>query len=139
MPRRTALARPQGSPDAAQLTPKQRAFLEAYSSGTLTAEKAAIAAGYSERSARNEGPRLLRNPLIQQLLYEHVTSKLGTQAVKAAAVVERLMTSARSEYVQLEAAKDWLDRAGFKPADKVDHRLGAGIEVTLNLGGGVEN
>ncbi len=45
-----------------------------------------------------------------------------------------LMTDARSDYVKLEAAKDVLDRAGFKPIDKHTHFHAGEVTITIDLG-----
>ena len=45
----------------------------------------------------------------------------------------QLSSSAKSEYVQLEASKDILDRAGYKPIDKSMHLVSGGINVSIDL------
>jgi hypothetical protein len=45
----------------------------------------------------------------------------------------RLASGAKSEYVQLEASKDILDRAGFKPVDKSMHLHAGEIKVSIDL------
>ena len=56
--------------------------------------------------------------------------------------------SARSDYVRLEAAKDLLDRAGFKPPDKQLVKLSGDLSVSFDIApqpidvterGGLEN
>ena len=37
------------------------------------------------------------------------------------------------EYVQLEASKDLLDRAGYKAVDKVMHSVAGNIKVSIDL------
>ena len=44
------------------------------------------------------------------------------------------MTDARSDYVKLEAAKDVLDRAGFKPVDKRAHFYTGEVTIKIDLG-----
>ena len=57
-----------------KLTVKQQAFVEAYA-GNATA--AAWAAGYSERSARSQGQRLLTNDDIQDAIKARETQRLA--------------------------------------------------------------
>ena len=51
-------------------------------------------------------------------MMQRVSEQLGMNATVAAAKVLKLASGAKSEYVQLEASKDILDRAGFKPIDR---------------------
>jgi phage terminase small subunit len=99
------------------------------------AAAAAVTAGYSERSADNIAHVLMRKPTVYQELMRQLPNAIGLNAVPALAVVSRLMSSAKSDYVKLEAAKDLLDRAGFSPPQRVDHRLDTQLTVSLNLGG----
>jgi hypothetical protein len=46
----------------------------------------------------------------------------------------QLSESAKSEYVQLEASKDILDRAGYKAPDKHMHLHAGDIKVSIDLG-----
>jgi hypothetical protein len=55
-------------------------------------------------------------------------------ATLAAAKVMTLAQGAKSEYVQLEAAKDILDRAGFKPIDRAQVQIAGDIKVSIDLG-----
>ena len=44
-----------------------------------------------------------------------------------------MASSAKSEYVQLEASKDILDRAGFKPVEKNMTLVQGNISVNIDL------
>lgn len=57
-----------------KLTARQQAFVEAYA-GNATA--AALAAGYSERSARSQGQRLLTNDDIQDAIKAREAQRLA--------------------------------------------------------------
>ena len=48
--------------------------------------------------------------------------------------IMKLATGAKSEYVKLEAAKDILDRAGFKPVDRSQVQVAGDIRVSIDLG-----
>jgi hypothetical protein len=57
----------------------------------------------------------------------------GIHAVRALGRVAELSSGAKSEYVQLEASKDLLDRAGFKPIDRSQVQIAGDIQVTIDL------
>ena len=54
-------------------------------------------------------------------------------AAKALGRVVQLSSGAKSEYVQLEASKDLLDRAGFKPIDRSQVQVAGDIKVSIDL------
>mgnify|MGYP003115360749 FL=1 len=58
---------------------------------------------------------------------------MGLNATVALNRVMNLASGAKSEYVQLEAAKDILDRAGFKSPDKHMHLHAGEIKVSIDL------
>src|SRR6187401_3150605 len=125
-----------GRPQSARaLSSRQSKFVDGYMQNGGRAVAAAVTAGYSEKSADNIAYRLLRNPTVYQELMRQLPNAIGLNAVPALAVVSRLMSAAKSDYVKLEAAKDLLDRAGFSPPQRVDHRLDTQLTVSLNLGG----
>jgi hypothetical protein len=129
---------------ARELTDKQAAFVKEYVGNGGNGQAAAIAAGYSKQSANSIAVQLKRNPLIQQAVQKELVTQMGYAAVPALARIVQLVDGARSDYVRLEAAKDLLNRSGFQAPTRVDHRLDAGLSVTLSLGkatqtgGGVE-
>ena len=65
-----------------------------------------------------------------------VRQSIGLNATIASRKVLDLASSAKSEYVQLEASKDILDRAGFKAPDKQMHLHAGEIRVSIDLGEG---
>jgi hypothetical protein len=67
-------------------------------------------------------------------MMQRINEQLGMNATVAAARVMNLATGARSEYVQLEASKDILDRAGFKPIDRSQVQVAGDIRVSIDLG-----
>lgn len=124
------------TPAAKRLTPKQMKFIEAYALGGGNGTAAAILAGYAESAASGAAARMLRNPLIQQEIMKQTLQVIGLAAVPALATVKRLSVTARSEYVQLEASKDLLDRAGFKAPDKAVVQLDAALSVRFDIAEG---
>jgi hypothetical protein len=91
-------------------------------------------AGYAEgESGRVSASRALRLPHVQQYMMQSVKDTLSIHATNACSRLVTLSSSARSEYVQLEASKDILDRAGFKAPDKVAHLHAGEIKVSIDL------
>mgnify|MGYP002620361648 CR=1 FL=1 len=118
-----------------KLTPKQTALVDTLVATGCSLRDAATQAGYAEgESGRVSASRTIRLPHVQQYMMQRVTEQLGLNATSAAAKVMQLATGARSEHVQLEAAKDILDRAGFKPIDRAQVQVAGDIKVSIDLG-----
>jgi phage terminase small subunit len=118
-----------------KLTPKQRALVEAYvaNGGNLT--KAAEEAGYAEgNSGRVTAWKAMKTSHVQQYLMQQTAEVFSMHAAMAVGKVAGLAKGAKSEYVQLEAAKDLLDRAGFKPIDRSQIQVAGDIKVSIDLG-----
>lgn len=118
-----------------KLTAKQTALVDTLVATGCSLRDAATQAGYAEgESGRVSASRTIRLPHVQQYMMQRVTEQLGLNATSAAAKVMQLATGARSEHVQLEAAKDILDRAGFKPIDRAQVQVAGDIKVSIDLG-----
>jgi hypothetical protein len=63
-----------------------------------------------------------------------MNEEFGVSATAAMNTVRRLSQNAKSEYVQLEASKDLLDRAGYKPIDRAQVQVAGDIRVSIDLG-----
>lgn len=109
------------------LTERQKKFIDAYikcGNGTL----AAVKAGYSENSARITASKLLTKANIQKCLKEHrsrIQQELREQFVGDALVARKVMLKIlndpdASDKDKLTAARDLLDRAGFKPTERTE-------------------
>jgi len=120
--------------DSSRLTRRQDKFIREYVANGGKGTAAAREAGYAEKSVHVEACRLLRNPLIVQEIYKQTTIAIGAALPKAFRTIERLSGEAKSEYVQLEASRDLLDRAGMKVPDRVDHRIDGKLSVSIDLG-----
>jgi phage terminase small subunit len=102
-----------------KLTDKQTALVDIMVAEGLSPAKAAVKAGYSEGKAGYVSAyRALKTPHVQQYMMQRMNEEFGISATVAVGTVRRLAQSAKSEYVQLEASKDLLDRAGYKPIDR---------------------
>ena len=116
------------------LTDKQTKLVDTLVSTGCTIREAAEMAGYaSGESGRVSASKALRQPHEQQYMMQSVHEALGLNATVAASKLLGLARGAKSEYVQLEASKDILDRAGFKPADKQLHLHKGDISVSIDL------
>ena len=118
-----------------QLTTRQMALVDVMVAEgcklSVAAEKAGYAAG---KSGYVTATKTMKLPHVQQYMMQRVAESLGTNAVYAAHKVMTLAQGAKSEYVQLEAAKDILDRAGFKPIERHQMQVAADIRVSIDLG-----
>ena len=117
-----------------KLTKKQMSRVDTLVATGCTLREAAEEAGYAQgESGRVTASKTVRLPHVQQYMMQRVNEQLGMNATVAAARVMNLATGARSEYVQLEASKDILDRAGFKPIDRSQIQVAGDIRVSIDL------
>tara|TARA_Y100000361_G_scaffold107052_1_gene96803 strand:+ start:763 stop:1152 length:390 start_codon:yes stop_codon:yes gene_type:complete len=115
-----------------ELTTRQSNFIDNLLAGGVSAKQCAIDAGYSERSAKVEASRLLRNSKVLHHLHQRAKKVLGVRAITALQTVSNLSQYANSEYVRLEASKDLLDRAGLR--EEQNQTLGTNnIQVNIDL------
>lgn len=93
------------------------------------ATQAAINAGYSEKSAASQASQLLKNPKVvkflkdeEKLYTEALWEEFKFDALEAKKVMYDVMKNPLAkDGDRINAAKDFLDRAGFKPTDKVEY------------------
>jgi phage terminase small subunit len=127
---------------AVDLNPKQLIFLQEYlKSGN--GKHAAIAAGYSERSAESQASRMLRDAKVKQYLNKKEANLdrdlreiFVEDAVKAYEVLKEIMLKPDAmDKDRLAAAKDLLDRAGYKPVEKIAANVDGEqkLSVTFNI------
>lgn len=118
-----------------KLTAKQTALVDTLVAKGCTIKQAAIDAGYAQGEAgRVTATKTLKLAHVQSYLMQRMNEEFGLSATLAAGTVKRLATGAKSEYVQLEAAKDLLDRAGYKPIDRSQVQVAGDIRVSIDLG-----
>lgn len=121
------------------LTDKQSSFVDEYLKD-YNATQAAIRSGYSERTASTSGYKNIKKVEIQEEIEKRqeasrklLQQRFSTDAERARVIMFDIMDSPDSPpAVRLNAAKDFLDRAGFKPVDKQDVNLNGGIEVEVS-------
>ena len=118
-----------------KLTDKQTALVEHLVANGGTIKDASQIAGYAEgESGRVSASKALALPHVQAYMMQRIRDELGTRATLALSTVTSLARTAKSEYVQLEASKDLLDRAGLKAPDKHMHLHAGDIKVEIDLG-----
>ena len=123
--------------DNNDLTDKQKALVDIIVSTGCSIVEGAEKAGYSTKvsreSARVSASRTLRLPKVQKYMMECVSRTIGLGAVTASNKLVQLSNNAKSEYVQLEASKDILDRVGLRTPDRVNHQVVGDIKVSIDL------
>lgn len=110
-----------------ELTAKQRAFVREYLLD-LNATKAAIRAGYSEKTAHSQGPRLLENVGIAAAIEEAKAQRSERTQIDADWLLKRLADEAVADIADL-----YDENGGLKPVDQWPmiwrQGLVSGIEV----------
>jgi phage terminase small subunit len=118
------------------LTAKMMRFVEAYLANDGNGTKAAITAGYGQKSAHVTASRLLKLPKVQDALRYGVDAIMQRGMVKAANRMVKLVNH-KSAYIGYEASKDILDRTGVGVGDgKGSGRGGLQVNITINDPGG---
>ena len=84
-------------------------------------------------SGRVSASKALKTPHVQAYMMQQISESIGLNATKASRKLMELSSGAKSEYVQLEASKDILDRAGFRAVDKHQHMLIGELKVNIQL------
>ena len=95
---------------------RDRIFVETYVQNGGNATQAAIESGANESSASTVGYRLKRR--LQGRINDEQKAALKGYSSNALTNIQTLAETAISEKVKLDANKDLLDRAGWKPIDK---------------------
>jgi phage terminase small subunit len=120
-----------------ELTDKQRALVDTIVATGCSIKDAAEKAGYSTNGSKEAGrisaSRTLRLPKVQSYMQQCIAKTLGLGAVSASRKLIDLSSGARSEYVQLEASRDILDRVGLRAPDKVAHNVTGDIKINIDL------
>lgn len=110
----------------AELTPKQRAFIDEYLVD-LNATQAAIRAGYAEKSAHSQAHDLLRKPEVSDALQAAFAARAQRVGLTQDAVVERLMAIAFGDLRDL-AWWDGEGRVRVTPSDEIDDAAAAALK-----------
>ena len=117
-----------------RITKKQKLLVDTIVANGCSIKKASEIAGYAKgESGRVTASKTLRLPHVQEYMQQVVRQSIGLNATIASKRVLDLAQSAKSEYVQLEASKDILDRAGYKPVEKSMSLVQGNISVSIDL------
>ena len=118
-----------------KLTPKQIKLVDTLVAQGYSITQASQIAGYATGdSGRVTASKALKLPHVQDYMMRCINESIGMNATIASSKLVKLAKGAKSEYVQLEASKDILDRAGFKAPDKHLHLHQGDIKVSIDLG-----
>lgn len=119
-------------------TGQQKLFIDEYLRlRKKNATQAAINAGYSPKSASSQASQLLNNPKVLKYLEERekaiiqeLQEEFMFDALEARKVMYEIMKNPMAnDRDRLNAAKDFLDRAGFKPTDKINIEGNLGVTI----------
>lgn len=97
------------------LTERQRSFAVHFVKNGGNATRAAIAAGYSGKAAREQGYKLLRNPSVARAVRTEQMALIGgTLATRALYTLKSIMEDENAPAgARVDAAKTLLDRGGI--------------------------
>ena len=116
-----------------EITPRARKLVDILVSQGCSITEASKLAGYKGNSARVTAHKMLQTAKVQEYYISQLRRKIALGGTKALHKIESLSANARSEYVQLEASKDILDRAGFKAPDKHQHLVSGELSINIDL------
>ena len=117
-----------------ELTSKQRDLVDTIVTTGCTITDASQKVGYAKGEAgRVVASRTLRLPHVQRYMMERVANTIGLGAVSASRKLVELSADAKSEYVQLEASRDLLDRAGIRAPERIQHDIQGDIKINIDL------
>lgn len=125
------------------LTDQRMLFVEEYIRlHCKNARQAAINAGYSEKSAQSQSSQILNDPKVLEYLKERkeqIKSDLQQEfifdALDAKKVMFEIMKNGNAKDTdRINVAKDFLDRAGFKPQDKTELSGDVGLNIVVDYG-----
>jgi len=116
------------------LTAKQMLLVDTLVATGCSIKEASQIAGYAKgESGRVSASKALKTGKVQSYMQKAVMDSIGLNATKASQKLMQLSHGAKSEYVQLEASKDILDRAGLRAPEKHMHLHAGDIKVSIDL------
>ncbi len=112
-----------------KLTPKQKMFVKEYLVD-LNATQAAIRAGYSEKTAMEQGYQLLHNTTVQKAIQEAMAKRSKRTEVSADKVLEQLARIAFADLGEFVEFKG--NTIVIKPIEEVDGTVLSEVAETQN-------
>jgi len=117
-----------------ELNSRQKALVDTLVSTGCSVSEASKVAGYKGKTPEVQGYQTLKKSHVAEYMYQQIQQSFGINSLKAKSTLVKLSQNAKSEYVQMESAKDILDRAGFKAPDKHQHQIVGDFKVHIDLG-----
>ena len=114
------------------MNPRQQRFVSEYLL-TLNATQSAVAAGYSARTAKQMGSRLLTRPNIKAALGRGQVAQLEREHVNAAWLLQRLVELAEVDIADIFTESGWMKP--IREIPKAARRLISSIKVKRYLEG----
>tara|TARA_R100000458_G_scaffold52597_1_gene54237 strand:- start:2302 stop:2721 length:420 start_codon:yes stop_codon:yes gene_type:complete len=115
------------------LTAKQKLLVDTLVAKGCSMQEAGLLAGYKGNSARITAYKTLRIPKVASYYQLELRRSLNLSSHLALRQLRSLCSGAKSEYVQLEASKDLLDRAGHKAPEQHQHLLAGDFKIEIDL------
>ena len=115
------------------LNKRQKALVDTLVSTGCSVGEASKVAGFNGKTPGTQGYATLKKPHVAEYMYQQIQESFGISSLKAQHKLLSLTQNAKSEYVQMESAKDILDRAGFKAPDKHQHQIVGDFKVNIDL------
>lgn len=121
-----------------EATGQQKLFIDEYLKlRKKNATQAAINAGYSPKSASSQASQLLNNPIVNNYLtikesaiVQELQQEFIFDALQARKVMFEILNDDEARDIdRVTVARDFLDRAGFKPTDKIEQTGDIGLKV----------
>ena len=100
-----------------QMTDRQDKFVQFYAE-TGNATQAAIHAGYSEKTAKQQGHQLKEQ--LRPLIAEKTKEVLADKVPNMLNLLTTIAETSTSDTARISAIKDLLDRAGLKPIERIE-------------------
>ena len=117
-----------------ELTSKQKALVDTIVTTGCSITEASQKVGYAKgESGRVTASRTLRIPKVQSYMMNQIANTVGIGAVHASRKIVELARDARSEYVQLEASNDILDRGCLRAPERIQHQVDTNLKVSIDL------
>jgi len=117
------------------VSPRKRAVADAMVTDGLDIKDAVIASGFSEKRTKQTVYELRHDVAWVRYLNHRTVMQTAEEVAKAQHVRGVLMRTSESDKVRLDAARDVMDRGGFKAPDRRVQTGGVTISIDLGEGG----
>jgi len=118
-----------------KLTDKQKIFVSNYLKNGFNATQAAISAGYSKKTARSQGQRLLTNVDIELQINKHQEKKQKQHGIEVDYIIEELqlvINQNKDLHAKLKALKQLTELLGLDATFKLKEKLSNSEHLNKN-------